>query len=231
MGTESAADTTPRGDARDRKEGGEHPAMTIKLWNWDMISVIFISYVIGITFGFFWGYFFIYPSRQPNAFSFEEIFITAAIILLVTLLYAFMNASFLRVKLTGEELKFNKIIKNVKIDISNIGSAELRVNAEKNIWKRVSGGGIKLYLKNGDVFDSGAWYLIVLKIGEILNERGIKATYELCEVSKESRWNLDCRRIDDWKTFKSEVYKRLENVMPINILREIGNNEYEEGLN
>ncbi len=192
----------------------------MKLWNWDIISIILIPYAIVLPIAFFFGYFFIYPSRQPNAFSFPEIFITAATILLIILLYASMNASFLKVNISDDEFTFNKIIKNVKINISDISNAELRVNAEKGIWKKVSGGGIKLHLKNREVFDSGAWYVIVLKIGEILNEQGIKATYLLCEVSAESKRKFDCKKLEDWKVFKSEVYKRLGDVIPSNVLRE-----------
>ncbi len=152
--------------------------------------------------------YFIYSSRQPNAFTPLEIYFGALFLTILVFLFAFTKTSAWSFKITGKNLVFSKIIKNVVINITDINEASLEITYDYRVPK-ISEGQIVLKTEKGSIMLSSMWYPIILKIGEILSEHKIKVTYELCEISVNSNRKLRCEKFDDWNTFKSEVYRRL----------------------
>ncbi len=190
----------------------------MKIHNKSSIEIfIFLCVVVSIV-GWLLAYF-IYPSKQPNAFTPLEIYLGALILTILVFFFVFTKTSTWSFKITDNDLIFNKIINDVIVNIADIKEASLEITYDYRVPK-ISEGQIILKTARDTIMLSSIWYPIILKIGEILDKYGIKATYELCEVSTESKGKLECKKFDDWDIFKSEVYKRLGDAIPKEILKD-----------
>ena len=185
----------------------------MKIWNKSLIQTFFILSLIILVVGFLLGFFIIYPVMQPNAFSFAEVFIGAEVITLLLIFSIFTKGSCWSFEINEGNFVFNKIFKKIKITISDIKQAKLEITVDY-AYPSLSDGQIFLELPKNQKRFYNVWYPIIFQIGEILNKSNIKATYELCVPSKESKMNVDCKNYssEEFDKFKAEVFKRLGNI-------------------